>query len=69
MATSLKNLSQHTQENIQDISDKTFALVVAEWNDEITSSLYSGAVETLLGYGAKKRIYIERTFPDPLSCL
>ncbi|MDO6437727.1 6,7-dimethyl-8-ribityllumazine synthase [Cyclobacterium sp. 1_MG-2023] len=63
MATSLKNLSQHTQENIQDISDKTFALVVAEWNDEITSSLYSGAVETLLGYGAKKENIYRKNVP------
>jgi 6,7-dimethyl-8-ribityllumazine synthase len=63
MATSLKNLSQHTQENIQDISDKTFALVVAEWNDEITSSLYSGAVETLLRYGAKKEHIYRKNVP------
>ncbi|EPR69488.1 6,7-dimethyl-8-ribityllumazine synthase [Cyclobacterium qasimii] len=63
MATSLKNLSQHTQENVTDISDKKFALVVAEWNDEITSSLYSGAVETLLRYGAKKENIYRKNVP------
>ena len=63
MATSLKNLSQHTQENITDISDKKFALVVAEWNDEITSSLYSGALETLLRYGAKKENIYRKNVP------
>ena len=63
MATSLKNLSQHSQENVQDISDKTFALVVAEWNDEITSSLYSGAIETLLRYGAKKENIYRKNVP------
>ncbi|AKP50486.1 6,7-dimethyl-8-ribityllumazine synthase [Cyclobacterium amurskyense] len=63
MATSLKNLSQHTQENVTDISDKKFALVVAEWNDEITSSLYSGAIETLLRYGAKKENIYRKNVP------
>ncbi|WP_339923091.1 6,7-dimethyl-8-ribityllumazine synthase [uncultured Cyclobacterium sp.] len=63
MATSLKNLSQHTQENVTDISDRKFALVVAEWNDEITSSLYSGAVETLLRYGAKKENIYRKNVP------
>jgi len=63
MATSLKNLSQHTQENVRDISDKKFALVVAEWNDEITSSLYSGAVETLLRYGARKENIYRKNVP------
>jgi 6,7-dimethyl-8-ribityllumazine synthase len=63
MATSLKNLSQHSQENIQDISDKKFALVVSEWNDEITTSLYSGAVETLLRYGAKKENIYRKNVP------
>jgi 6,7-dimethyl-8-ribityllumazine synthase len=63
MATSLKNLSQHSQENIQDISDKKFALVVSEWNDEITASLYSGAIETLLQYGAKKENIYRKNVP------
>lgn len=63
MATSLKNLSQHSQENIQDISDKKFALVVSEWNDEITASLYSGAIETLLQYGAKKENIFRKNVP------
>ena len=63
MATSLKNLSQHSQENIQDISGKKFALVVSEWNDEITASLYSGAIETLLHYGAKKENIYRKNVP------
>ena len=63
MATSLKNLSQHSQENIQDIGDKKFALVVSEWNDEITASLYSGAIETLLKYGAKKENIYRKNVP------
>ncbi|NDE61029.1 MAG: 6,7-dimethyl-8-ribityllumazine synthase, partial [Cyclobacteriaceae bacterium] len=41
MATSLKNLSTHTSTNIQDVSTKKFAIVVSEWNEEVTQALYS----------------------------
>ncbi len=51
MASSLKNLSSHSDITL-DISKKKFAVVVAEWNSEVTESLYSGAVETLLKHGA-----------------
>jgi 6,7-dimethyl-8-ribityllumazine synthase len=63
MATTLKNLSQHTQSNITDISQRKFAIVVSEWNDEITESLYNGAVETLLKYGAKKENIFRKNVP------
>lgn len=32
-----------------------FALVVSEWNDEITYALRDGAIDTLLKYGAKEK--------------
>jgi len=54
MATTLKNLSQYSANNIPDISTKKFAIVVSEWNEDVTESLYSGAVETLLKHGAQK---------------
>lgn len=63
MATSLKNLSQYSPGNIKDISKKRFALVVSEWNDEITDSLYNGALETLLKHGAKKENIFRRNVP------
>lgn len=63
MATSLKNLSQHSESNIQDISNKKFALVVSEWNDEITESLYGAALETLLRYGAREKNIYRKNVP------
>ncbi|WP_194775496.1 6,7-dimethyl-8-ribityllumazine synthase [Pararhodonellum marinum] len=63
MATSLKNLSQHSDNNIINISKKKIALVVSEWNDTITESLYSAALETLLKHGAKKENLYRKNVP------
>ncbi|GAA4827696.1 6,7-dimethyl-8-ribityllumazine synthase [Algivirga pacifica] len=53
MATALKNLSEYTKNKTIDISNKTFAVVVSEYNPEITEALYEGVTETLLKEGAK----------------
>ena len=63
MATSLKSLSEHSSKNIQDISSKKFGIIVSEWNEEVTESLYSGVIETLLQHGAKKENVIRKTVP------
>ena len=56
MATANKNLSSYSESGVGDISEKRFAIVVSEWNNEITDALYSGAYETLLDSGAKKEL-------------
>jgi len=48
MASSSKNLSDYNSNNLPDVSKKRFAIVVSEWNEEVTGALYSGAYETLL---------------------
>jgi len=53
MASKEKNLSDYSQKNIRNISMMNFAIVVAEWNEEITEALYQGAYETLIKFGAK----------------
>ncbi len=63
MATSLKSLSQHSEKNILDISGKKFGILVSEWNDEITESLFSAALETLLKHGAKKEHIFRKNVP------
>ena len=63
MATTLKNLSQYSTNNIPDISTKKFAIVVSEWNEDVTESLYNGAVETLLNHGAQKANIYRRDVP------
>jgi 6,7-dimethyl-8-ribityllumazine synthase len=46
-----------------DLSKKKFAIVVAEWNEEITETLYEGAVAGLVGNGVKKSNIIRRNVP------
>lgn len=55
MATSLKNLNEHSSQNIQEITEKRFAIVVAEWNSEITDALCTGAVQKLKNLGAQDK--------------
>jgi 6,7-dimethyl-8-ribityllumazine synthase len=63
MATSEKNLSQHSDQNITDISNKTFAIVVSEWNDDVTEALYDGAYRTLIEQGVSKDNIIRKSVP------
>lgn len=61
MASNLKNLSEYSTKNLIKIEDYTFGIVVAEWNEEITSALLEGAINTLMTNGAKKENIIIKT--------
>lgn len=61
MASSLKNLSEYSNKNIGDISQKRFGIVVAEWNSEVTEALLNGAYNTLLKHGAKEENIVIKT--------
>lgn len=63
MASTIKNLSEYSSKNLINISDKKFAILVSEWNDQVTESLYNGAVETLKAHGAKEENIISETVP------
>lgn len=71
MASSIKNLSSYSGKNIPDISEKSFAVIVSEWNEEVTESLYNGALSTLLSHGAKEekvtKIYVPGSFELSLA--
>lgn len=60
MAGTLTSVSEKSK---IDLSKKTFAIVVAEWNEEITEPLYQGAFDALLKLGAKKKNIIRKTVP------
>ncbi|MES2485205.1 MAG: 6,7-dimethyl-8-ribityllumazine synthase [Bacteroidota bacterium] len=51
MATENKNLSAYDKNTIPNAKDFRFGIVVSEWNENITSGLYKGAVEALLDNG------------------
>jgi 6,7-dimethyl-8-ribityllumazine synthase len=66
MATELQNLSVYNPESVPDASDLHFAVVVSEWNPEITGKLKDGAYNTLLKHGAKPEnitvVYVPGSF-------
>jgi len=63
MASSLKNLSDYSSNNLIDVSSKRFAVVVSEWNEEVTESLYSGAYQTLIQHGVKPENILRKQVP------
>jgi len=63
MASSLKSLSDYSLKNLVDISNCRFAIVVSEWNEEVTESLYNGAYETLVTQGAQADNIIRKDVP------
>lgn len=57
MATIHHNLSNHQQQNMPDearVSKQKYAIVVAEWNDEITNALLNGTLTTLKANGVRE---------------
>ena len=63
MASNLKNLSDYSDKNLTNMADKKFAIVVSEWNEEVTESLYQGAYETLIAQGATKENIVKKMVP------
>jgi 6,7-dimethyl-8-ribityllumazine synthase len=45
------------------LSAKKIAIVVAEWNEDITEALYEGAVASLMSSGVKRKNIIRKTVP------
>ena len=66
MATQYKKLSEYDLTGIpeKDILERQkYAIIVAEWNEDITVKLKNGAVDTLLNFGVKINLnYVPGTF-------
>ena len=54
MASSEKNLSDFSTTGLAGAADKKYAIVVSEWNEQVTGALYSGAVSTLIDNGVAR---------------
>ncbi len=63
MATKEKNLSGKSVGNTPDNSSKQIAIVISEWNEEITDSLYEGAYNTLIQNGIQKENIMKAYVP------
>lgn len=63
MSSADKNLSVFSTDNLPDISGKKFAIVVAEWNEQVTEKLFEGAHRTLIQYGASESNIVRGNVP------
>ncbi|MGB1033241.1 MAG: 6,7-dimethyl-8-ribityllumazine synthase [Flavobacteriales bacterium] len=63
MATELKNLSEYDASVLPDMSDKHVAIVVSEWNEQITSGLLKGAKEALISANCKEENILINSVP------
>ncbi|TAE18600.1 MAG: 6,7-dimethyl-8-ribityllumazine synthase [Bacteroidetes bacterium] len=63
MSSTLKNLSSYSTRNLPTATALRFGIVVAEWNEEITSALLDGALETLKKHGAQEQNIVIKTVP------
>jgi len=54
MASAFKNLSNYEEKSVPSAAAFSFGIVVAEWNAQVTHSLYEGCYETLLKHGSQK---------------
>src|SRR5688572_6924269 len=46
-----------------NLAKKKLAIVVAEWNEDVTEALYEGAVASLIAHGVKKQNIIRKNVP------
>ena len=63
MSTLHKNLSDFSTDALPDVSGKTFAVLVSEWNEAITYALAEGAIATLKKQGVPDECIVQRTVP------
>lgn len=71
MATSGKDLSSYNPNDVPNGTAFSIAIVRAEWNHDITSALYNGAIDTLLANGVKESnitsIHVPGAFELPVA--
>ena len=66
-------LKTGTKKITSKLTKKTVAIVVSEWNEEITEALYEGAYSSLVDHGFSKKNIIRKNVPGafelPLGAL
>lgn len=69
MATENKNLSAYDKNTIPSAKGFRFGIVVSEWNENITTGLYTGAVEALLENGVPQKKIITWHVPGSFELI
>ena len=71
MASAIKNLSHYDDTNIPSAKDMIFGIVVSDWNEHITHTLYEGCLDTLTKHGVlEENIFLAQvpgTFELPVA--
>jgi len=63
MASALHNLSDYDTSTVPNGEEYKIAIVVAEWNKEITFALHRGCVDVLIEHGCKKENIATKLVP------
>ncbi len=63
MSVKKTNLSEHDSSKIPVLVNKKIAIVVSDWNTDVTFVLRDGAVDTLIKYGLTKNDIIIKYVP------
>ena len=63
MASTNKNLSVFSTDELPDISTRCFVILVSEWNTDVTEALFTGAYQTLIQHGAVAENIIRGNVP------
>ncbi len=69
MATAHNNLSSFDRDDLPDVSNLQFGIVVSEWNSEITEKLFEGAYQTLLECGANADNILRSNVPGSFELI
>mgnify|MGYP006126191289 FL=1 len=69
MATINNNLSDYNLEEIPNSEGLRFAVIVSEWNNHITESLFKGAEEALLNCGVKENDIVRIDVPGSFELI
>ena len=71
MSSKDQNLSSGSKEKLKSVEEFSFAIIVSDWNEEITYSLRDACIETLQSNGAKEENihvhYVPGAFELPLG--
>lgn len=60
---STTNLSAYNAETVPDAKNMKFAIIVSEWNNNITFAMRDGAIDALLKHGAKEENIMVKYVP------
>ena len=69
MATTNKNLSTYDKNELPNVRDFRFGIVVSEWNSEITQGMFQGAFDAIIDCGGIKENIVRWNVPGSFELI